>query len=83
MTDPATSTPATEPADQPYEKRWLALTVIAQACGLVMERYNIDAVRAFALLTRVSSTQNIKMRDVAAELVFTRVLPKPLRGDDA
>lgn len=66
-----------------YQAALDSRTVIAQACGLVMERYNIDAVRAFALLTRISSTQNIKMRDVAAELVFTRVLPTTLRGDDA
>lgn len=52
-------------------------TVIGQACGLLMERYDVDAVRAFALLTRLSSTQNVKMRDVAAELVLTRVLPVP------
>ena len=36
MTDPATSTPATEPADQPYEKRWLALTVIAATVLLII-----------------------------------------------
>jgi transcriptional regulator with GAF, ATPase, and Fis domain len=52
-------------------------TIIAQACGLVMERYGVDAVRAFAVLTRLSSSQNVKVRDVAAELVLTRVLPKP------
>jgi GAF domain-containing protein len=50
-------------------------TVIAQACGIVMERYDIDAVRAFALLTRLSSTQNVKLRDIASEVVLTRVLP--------
>lgn len=50
-------------------------TTIAQACGMMMERFDIDAVRAFALLTRLSSTQNIKLRDVAADLVLTRQLP--------
>lgn len=50
-------------------------TTIAQACGILMERYDLDAVKAFAVLTRISSSQNIKMRDVAAELVTTRQLP--------
>ena len=50
-------------------------TVIAQACGIVMERYNIDAIKAFAVLTRLSSTQNVKLRDIATELVLTRRVP--------
>ena len=50
-------------------------TVVAQACGLLMERYDIDAVRAFALLGRLSSTSNVKLRDLAARLVLTRRLP--------
>ena len=50
-------------------------TVVAQACGLLMERYDIDAVRAFALLGRLSSTSNVKLRDLAARLVLTRQLP--------
>ena len=50
-------------------------TVIAQACGMVMERFDIDAVQAFALLTRLSSTQNVKLRDIATGLVRTRLLP--------
>lgn len=55
-------------------------TTISQATGLLMERYRIDAAAAFAVLTRVSSTQNIKMRDVAAELISTRELPTT-KGD--
>ena len=50
-------------------------TVIAQACGLLMERFDIDAVRAFALLGRLSSTSNVKVRDLAARLALTRQLP--------
>lgn len=50
-------------------------TVIAQACGLVMERFNIDSIQAFALLSRLSQNQNVKLRDIAAELVLTRRLP--------
>jgi hypothetical protein len=41
-----------------------------------MERFNIDSIQAFALLTRHSQTQNVKLRDVATELVLTRRLPR-------
>jgi GAF domain-containing protein len=43
--------------------------VIGQAIGIVMERYHISEDRAFQFLVRASSHGNIKMRDVAAELV--------------
>jgi transcriptional regulator with GAF, ATPase, and Fis domain len=58
-----------------YEAALDSRTIIGQACGLVMERYDMSADKAFALLVRISSTQNIKLRTVAAELVFTRVMP--------
>jgi len=50
-------------------------TVIGQACGILMERYKMDGVAAFALLTRASSNLNVKLRDIAGELVSTRNLP--------
>jgi GAF domain-containing protein len=43
--------------------------VIGQALGIVMERYRIDEDRAFAFLVRASSTSNLKLRDIAQELV--------------
>lgn len=58
-----------------YEHALDSRTIIAQACGLVMERFDIDSIQAFALLTRLSQTQNVKLRDIAAELVHTRRLP--------
>lgn len=60
-----------------YETALDSRTIIAQACGLVMERFDIDSIQAFALLTRLSSTQNVKLRELAAELVHTRRLPAP------
>jgi GAF domain-containing protein len=45
--------------------------LIGQAIGIVMERYGVDEERAFAFLTRASSTSNIKLRDIARELVGT------------
>jgi GAF domain-containing protein len=44
-------------------------TVIGQAVGLVMERYGLDSDRAFAFLLRASSHGNLRLRDVASELV--------------
>lgn len=43
--------------------------LIGQAIGIVMERYELDEDRAFQYLTRVSQNSNLKLRDVAAELV--------------
>jgi len=43
--------------------------VLGRATGLVMEKYQINAERAFQFIVRASSTSNMKARDVAAELV--------------
>ena len=45
--------------------------VIGQALGILMERYRIDADRAFQFLVRASSSSNVKLRDVAEEIVVT------------
>jgi hypothetical protein len=42
---------------------------IGMAIGIVMERYGIDDDRAFAFLVRVSQDSNVKLRDVAADIV--------------
>ena len=51
-------------------------TVIGQAMGIVMERYDLDADRAFGVLRRLSSCDNVKLRDLAAQVVTTRKLPE-------
>ena len=43
--------------------------IIGQAKGILMARQRITADAAFALLVRASQRTNIKVRDVAAELV--------------
>ena len=48
--------------------------VIDQAKGMLMERYKIKEDRAFAVLARASQTSNIKLRDVAQELIDTGTL---------
>jgi GAF domain-containing protein len=50
-------------------------TIIGQAQGILMERYEIDADQAFNVLRRVSQDNNIKLIRVADELVRTRRTP--------
>lgn len=52
-----------------------ARKLIGQAQGILMERYELDADQAFAVLRRYSQQLNIKLRVVAAQLVETRRLP--------
>lgn len=44
-------------------------TRIGQAVGVVMERYKIPEQQAFAFLTRLSQTRNVKLRHIADELI--------------
>jgi GAF domain-containing protein len=50
--------------------------LIGQAQGILMERHDLDADRAFEVLRRYSQDHNIKLRDVAAHLIETRQLPR-------
>jgi AmiR/NasT family two-component response regulator len=50
-------------------------TVIGQAEGILMERFDMDAAHAFAVLKRVSQHSNVKLFQVAVELVRSRRLP--------
>lgn len=40
-----------------------------------MERYDLDADRAFSVLRRYSQDYNVKLREVAELLIETRSLP--------
>lgn len=44
-------------------------TRIGQAIGIVMERYQLDEQRAFSYLVRMSQDRNVKLREIAGELV--------------
>jgi hypothetical protein len=44
-------------------------TQIGQAIGIVMERYKIPEQQAFAFLTRLSQNSNIKVRQIADQLI--------------
>jgi GAF domain-containing protein len=54
--------------------------VIGQAIGLVMERYQIDDQRAFEFLVRISQSSNVKIRDVAQEMV-NQAVDRSSRGE--
>ena len=43
--------------------------MIGQAKGMIMERYRVDAVRAFELLRKLSQDSNVPLMQVATELV--------------
>ncbi|WP_083259950.1 GAF and ANTAR domain-containing protein [Cellulosimicrobium cellulans] len=50
-------------------------TLIGQAQGIIMERYTLSEARAFAVMSRVSQDSNVKLVDVAREIVDTRRIP--------
>ena len=52
-------------------------TVIGQAMGIIMARYDLDEDRALGVLRRLSSHRNVKLRDLAAQVVARRELPEP------
>jgi transcriptional regulator with GAF, ATPase, and Fis domain len=47
-------------------------TIIGQATGILMERFDLDATVAFSVLVRLSQDNNVKLHEVAAETVATR-----------
>jgi len=57
--------------------------LVGQAQGILMERYNIDADRAFEVLRRYSQDSNVKLRAVAEQVVSGRQLPAQVAQDPA
>jgi GAF domain-containing protein len=56
-----------------------ARKLVGQAMGILMERFDVNSDRAFAILQRYSQDNNIKLRDVAQQLIDTRKLPHSAR----
>jgi len=42
---------------------------IGMAIGILMERYGIDSDRAFGFLTRISNNRNVKVRELAQQVI--------------
>jgi AmiR/NasT family two-component response regulator len=45
---------------------------IGQAKGIIMERFGIDDVRAFAMLRQLSQDGNTKLSEIAQRVIDTR-----------
>lgn len=63
---------------QEQETLWEAVDArhqIGQAQGILMERFQIGADTAFAVMRRYSQEKNKKVRDVAADIIEQRTLP--------
>lgn len=61
------------------EHLWLAVDarkLVGQAQGILMERYGLSSDRAFSVLMRYSQDHNVKLRDVAGQLVSGGSLPR-------
>jgi GAF domain-containing protein len=53
----------------------LSRDLIGQAKGILMERYDIDAVGAFDMLRKLSQQMNVRLAEVAQRVVDTRRNP--------
>ena len=55
---------------------------IGMAIGLTMARYDLDSERAFQYLVRASSTSQIKIRDIARQIIETANAQHQTEADD-
>ncbi len=59
--------------DTQFRSALASRDIIGQAKGIIMERYKLDAGRAFALLTKLSQDSNTPLRLVAQRLVASLI----------
>ncbi|MGZ5363829.1 MAG: GAF and ANTAR domain-containing protein [Mycobacterium sp.] len=55
--------------DEQFKNALASRDVIGQAKGMIIERYGVDAVRAFELLRKLSQDSNVPLIKVATQLV--------------
>jgi GAF domain-containing protein len=63
----------TERREGQFRSALASRDVIGQAKGMLMERFGVDAVRAFELLKKISQDTNTRLADVANQVVATRL----------
>ena len=66
--------------DQSLRKAVDSRLRIGQAQGILMHKYDLDESAAFAVLRRLSQSQNIKLHLIADHVVRTRSLPEAVAG---
>jgi AmiR/NasT family two-component response regulator len=59
---------------------FMAKDLIEQATGIIMERFDLDAAGAVAVLRRMSRNTSTQMCVVAAQVINHRVPPEAVRG---
>ena len=59
---------------QQFESALASRDLIGQAKGILMGRFDVDAVRAFELLRRVSQESNTPVKEIAARLTERKPL---------
>jgi GAF domain-containing protein len=57
---------------QQLQSALLSRDLIGQAKGVLMERFGVDAVRAFEMLRRLSQEMNVRLAEVAQRVIDTR-----------
>jgi len=62
-----------------FESALASRDLIGQAKGHIMERFSVDAVRAFELLRQLSQDSNTRLTEVAAQIVAHGSDPKQRR----
>lgn len=62
--------------DEQLRKAVDARNLVGQAQGILMERFDLDAARAFEVLRRYSQHHNTKLHLVAQQLIDSRTLPE-------
>lgn len=63
--------------DEQFRSALASRDIIGQAKGLIMERYDLNALQAFELLRRLSQDTNVALVDVANRLVEDRTVRPP------
>lgn len=55
--------------DEQFKQALASRDTIGQAKGMIMERYRVDAVQAFALLRKLSQDANVPLIQIASDLI--------------